>query len=58
VARVVREVYHLGNGFAVQSDSNFKAHVARYWVVRCGKPVDDPGIYRGILQNVTLTQSA
>jgi SAM-dependent methyltransferase len=57
-ARVVRRVYHLGSGFAVQSDSDFKAHVARYWVVRCGKPVDDPGIYRGILQNATLTESA
>jgi O-antigen biosynthesis protein len=38
--RAVRSIYHLGSGFAVKPDANFKTHVARYWVVRCRKPVD------------------
>jgi len=42
-AKAVRNIYHLGSGFSVKPDSEYKAHVARYWVAHCRKPVDGAG---------------
>lgn len=39
-ARFVRRLYHLGSGCTVNSEQNYKAHIARFWVVRCRKPAN------------------
>jgi SAM-dependent methyltransferase len=49
-ARVVRKIYHLGSGFVVKPDSNFKDYVARYLVVRCSKPIDSADVNCGMVQ--------